>query len=891
MLNDTRLNQNTEFNLPGFSIIRTDKNTNDSSAGGTAIAIPSSWDAEIISNISEAGNGYESTGIITLAPNCKPLKLLSIYNHPQKHIPEHLLENFIRTKHNNQYISGLIAGDLNCPHEAFSSRFSNIYGTNLLNVINNLDLMVLDNEEPTTYHRGEPNILDLILCEPRSFPIVQECFVGESVGSDHLPLIAHVILNSTISPNVAHSKKILNTEKFNEEVKQHMLSFDANCSNLQEVDQKIEEITSMLKNLQEKNTEEKRFRYKRLNLPPELLEWIKIRKMLLKHLKKANDIAERTDLSKLYNRANKIVKDQLNQFDRNRKAETVEKMQSAKNTSKMWHLYKGLKNDLEPKNSLKRPLINPNGEKVFDSESKAELFADRLESIHQTPTGAQFDQNFHDEVSNFIATNDQIFSPISSSEPLETHDMLHSIDASQVEAVIRESKKGSSPGGDGISYDLLKKCPSILFLKLAIIYNVCLNIGYFPKSWKEAKITMLQKPGKDHSDPKGYRPISLLPVLGKVFEKILCQRLTSFLEQNKLISKYQAGYQKGRSTQEHILRLSQQVFNGFKEQKCTIAVFLDVEAAFDAVWTDGLLYKLHQLNIPSAFLRVLSSFLTQRKLEVHEGNNKSRPVHLKAGTPQGSCLSPILFSIFVNDIPFNQMDNCSPSQFADDTCIWSTNSSTIIAADSVQKALKKLEEWCSKWRVKLSPSKTKVLLFSKCPKAHQTKPPLVLFGEHLSYSDEATFLGVKFNASLTWEPQIRSLIAKAQPRINLLRAMSSFNRTGEVDMLLSLYKAIVRPIFEYSAIAHINAATCHHLKLQRLQNAAIRHILKLPRYLSVDILHDASGLPMLHDHLITFGKKRLSSLKEKSPLIPDVIDQFNRISHITKWKSPLEYLL
>ena len=469
--------------------------------------------------------------------------------------------------------------------------------------------------------------------------------------------------------------------------------------------------------------------------------------------------------------------------------------------------------------------------------------------------------------------------------------MLHPITITEFKQKLGMANNTSAPGSDGVTYNLLKQSPDILFIKLLQILNVCLLMGYFPKQWKDAKVIMVQKPGKDHTNPKSYRPISLLPAISKIFERIICERLVGHLEQNNLLNKYQAGYRKGRSTQEHIFRLAQQVYNGFKTRECTMAVFLDCEAAFDAVWTNGLMFKLYQLNLPKNFLRVLCSFLKDRSLKVHVEGVSSREVKLRAGTPQGSCLSPILFCIHVNDIPFEDMLGCQPSQYADDVGLWSTGKEVKTVATSVQTALKAMENWCRKWKVKLAPSKTTVVLFTKCYKAHNDRPKLLLFDEELTYTDEATFLGVKFNSSLTWEPQIRALLAKAQPRLNLIKAMTTSGGNDDSGMLMKLYRAIVRPIFEYSAIAHVNAAHCHQLKLQRVQNSAIRSILKLPAYLHTDTLHDASGLPLLHNHTIQFGKNQLQSMQKTSPLIQDVIDQYDLASHITTWKSPLEYLL
>ena len=179
------------------------------------------------------------------------------------------------------------------------------------------------------------------------------------------------------------------------------------------------------------------------------------------------------------------------------------------------------------------------------------------------------------------------------------------------------------------------------------------------------------------------------------------------------------------------------------------------------------MFKVSQLNLPKNFLRLLCSFLKDRTLRVHVEDAKSRMIRLKAGTPQGSCLSPILFSIHVNDMPLQEMPGCQPSQFADDVGMWSTGKTVKEVVNSIQAALVKMESWCKKWRVKLAPSKTNVVLFTKCYRAHNDRPRMLLFNEELTYTQEATFLGVKFNSNLTWEPQIRSMISKAQLQVSL----------------------------------------------------------------------------------------------------------------------------
>ena len=892
MLNDTRLHSGVDFFLPGFSLTRADKHTEDSTSGGTAIAVPNTWDIELVQSLTESSLGYESVGILTTPPGSQTIKLLSIYNHPQNHVPQHLLTSFLNVKSNNKDVDGFIGGDFNCPHEAFNSRFSNIYGTGLLNHVTNMNLVVLHNTEPTIYHHGEPNILDLFICEPRSLSMVEECYVEESVGSDHLPLLAHIVLTNRRSLS-QRTKTFFDAQAFKEDLSIELTKFDATCNSKSEVDQKLRQLTDLIQEQKAKHTQVKPWRHKRSQLPQEILSWIQTRKDLLKEMKKAQTADTKKGFSQLYNRANKIVKDLLYEHDNKERESAILEMQYEKDSSKMWKRYNRLKEELQPTNAAKRPLINENGEKISMPENKAEIFARRLEKVHQTPRHPLFDQQFEDEVGAHIRTHESLFNEQEhpTNDEDNAHHLLQPITTTDFKSKLGMAKISSAPGDDQVTYSLLRQSPDILVTKLILILNFCLLIGYFPKQWKAAKVIMVQKPGKDHTNPKSYRPISLLPAISKIFERILCERLVNFLEENNLLNKYQAGYRKGRSTQEHIFRLAQQVYNGFKNRECTYATFLDCEAAFDAVWTNGLMYKLHKLNLPTNFLRILCSFLKDRTLKVHVDGSVSREVKLRAGTPQGSCLSPILFCIHVNDIPFHEMVGCQPSQFADDIRLFVKGRKIKDVANAMQGALQKVEMWCRKWRVKLAPSKTNVVVFSKCYKAHDDRPPLFLFTEELSYTDEATFLGVKFNASLTWEPQTRALISKAVPRLNLIKALSTTQGQNNIEMLLKLYKAIVWPVFEYSSIAHVNAARCHQIKLQRIQNAAIRSILKLPSYIHTDILHDASGLPQLYEHTVEFGKKRLQSMLQTSPILQGVIDQFNLVSGVTTWKSPLEYLL
>ena len=442
---------------------------------------------------------------------------------------------------------------------------------------------------------------------------------------------------------------------------------------------------------------------------------------------------------------------------------------------------------------------------------------------------------------------------------------------------------------------MLKLCSDGCIQILCNLFNQCLEANVFPEAWKTASVRMLVKPGKNKNEACSYRPISLLSCLGKIFERYLYVYLVKELTDKKFFNEIQAGFTKGRSQQEHIFRLSQQVSNGMKERKCSVGLFLDVSAAFDSVWKCGLKYKIKRIGLPKQMENLLFSFLDSRILRVNVNGTWSEVVSLDAGTPQGACLSPILYLIYVNDASDEvNLGQLAMSQFADDIGLWASGSLVSEARIKVQNAVKSLERWCTKWQVTLNPTKSKVVIFTKCPR-HKAEIErdgftVKLFNNDIPVVPEAEFLGITFDSRLTWEPQIKKTIAKAYKRLNLMRILSATTDKQNPDTLLQIYKAIIRPIFEYGCLSMINAAEVHLDKIQLVQNQALRVVLRLPAYVSIKDLHDCSGIPLIKDHLISYARRRLRALLKSSPLLPNVITDYNRVKHIVENASVLDVL-
>ena len=195
----------------------------------------------------------------------------------------------------------------------------------------------------------------------------------------------------------------------------------------------------------------------------------------------------------------------------------------------------------------------------------------------------------------------------------------------------------------------------------------------------------------------------------KLFERIIEKRLRKHLEDNGFFSKYQSGFRKSKSTNYHLFHFSQTIMESFNRGEHVIVAFLDVEKAFHNVWHNGLRYKIYQLCLPTKLCRWLADFLVGRVIQVKIEDFLSP----KAGVPQGSNLSSLLFLVYVNDTPNPSDHQTKKSQFADDAGQWAVSKNIDLAAEYLQRDPDKLARWCAKWRIKQNPEKTKVIIFSK----------------------------------------------------------------------------------------------------------------------------------------------------------------------------------
>ena len=346
---------------------------------------------------------------------------------------------------------------------------------------------------------------------------------------------------------------------------------------------------------------------------------------------------------------------------------------------------------------------------------------------------------------------------------------------------------------------------------LAELFTFSLRMGYIPTAWNLATLCMLIKPDNLPSLTTTCRPISLLSTIMKLFERVIEKRLRKHLEDTGFLNKYQSGFRKAKSTNDHLVRLSQTVLKNFNRDGQVIASFLDVEKAFDNVCHNGLRYKVFQLGLPTKVIRWLSDFLVGRVIQVKVDGFLSSKIYPKAGVPQGSVLSSVLFLIYVNDMPDPKHHLKSKSQFADDTGLWARSKKASLAANRLQRDLDALAEWCAKWRIKLNPEKTKLIIFFRTLKETANKPALFLYSVQLSYYPHAKFLGITFDHRFTFKKHFEDILERCQQKYHHIRMLVSQKWEPSLQTILQIYKQCVRPIFEYGIISTIPVSdTCHH---------------------------------------------------------------------------------
>ena len=377
-------------------------------------------------------------------------------------------------------------------------------------------------------------------------------------------------------------------------------------------------------------------------------------------------------------------------------------------------------------------------------------------------------------------------------------------------------KNNKSAGPDGIHPRILKETAEVICIPLAIIFNKSIQEGHVPQGWKDAHVTALHKKGSK-SNPENYRPISLTAVCCKIMESIIRDSMVTYMLDNGLFADQQHGFVPNRSCMTQLLCVMEDWTKWLDSGKCIDTIFLDFQKAFDSVPHERLQAKLAAYGILGKTANWIRNFLTNRRQRVVVENGKSEWANVISGIPQGSVLGPILFIIFINDLP--DVVSSTVQIFADDTKIYRTINNigdTII----LQEDLNKLQQWSTKWQLKFNAKKCKVMHLG----SRNSKAEYAMEGTTLNTVIEEKDLGVLIDEELKFHKHVSAAVAKANQILGIVKR--TFDTLDE-ELLPLVYKHQVRPHLEYGNAIWHPRYVADMKKVERVQRRATKIIPEL----------------------------------------------------------------
>lgn len=456
--------------------------------------------------------------------------------------------------------------------------------------------------------------------------------------------------------------------------------------------------------------------------------------------------------------------------------------------------------------------------------------------------------------------------PTSNSKNINSFGLL-STDIDEVTRIVMSLRDDCAVGIDMIPAWVLKSYHYILVPSINYICNLAFHTGSFPNLLKISLIKPVYKSGNE-SCISNYRPISILPALSKVLEKIINKRLVSFFETNDILSPLQYGFRTGKSTADAVLKLTDLVVEGMDTKMKTIAIFLDLAKAFDTVSVPLLLSKLEDSGVRGTPLKLLSSYLSNRKQRVKINDVISSELPMSYGVPQGSILGPTLFLIYINGLCELQLTNGKIIAFADDTVLLFRDHSWKDVMARAQDGFSTVCQWLRNNILTLNVTKTNYMTFAIQKKS---LPNNIAIRAHccndvnrcscptLERVECVKYLGVYVDSCLTFKFHIDTLVSRLRKLIFIFKTL---RHIAQPKIVKIFYFALCQSLISYCITSWGGASKTHLLIVERAQRAILKTSAFLP------FRHPTSELYHIWDVLTVRKLFILNSLIRKHTELP-----------------------
>uniref|UniRef100_A0A1Y1KII9 Reverse transcriptase domain-containing protein n=1 Tax=Photinus pyralis TaxID=7054 RepID=A0A1Y1KII9_PHOPY len=322
-------------------------------------------------------------------------------------------------------------------------------------------------------------------------------------------------------------------------------------------------------------------------------------------------------------------------------------------------------------------------------------------------------------------------------------------------------------------------------------------------------------------------------------------RLQTFLESNNAYVPYQTGFRKGRSTVDHLVKLTDRILRAFDSGEHLVAVFFDIKGAYDMTWRYGILQNMYKYNLRGNLPKFIKSFLEDRKFCVRIGDINSKEYVLENGVPQGSTLSCSLFGIAINEIAKGVEESIDKCLYVDDLMVCCSGKTVGTITRNLQTAINIICHNANAVGYVLSEEKTKVVHFCRLRKPHYD-PVLFMNNRIISVVQEVKFLGLTFDRGLRWSKHLENVAATCRKSLNIMRVLAHHRWGAHPKTLLDIYKALILSRMDYGCAAYSTCGSNTLLeKLDKIQNLAIRYSLGAYPTSPVTSLHVEANIPPL----------------------------------------------
>lgn len=754
-----------------------------------------------------------------------PLTILSIYIPPNQSISSRDLNECLI----NIQTPVMLTGDFNGWSPLWGSSDTNPRGKIIEDFILANNICILNDGSNTHFSTHKTfSAIDLTICSPQLLPISTWAVIDDLHNSDHFPIITSI--NSSIPIAKLPPKppqyncKHANWIKFQENISNNSIN-SVPSSNINKEAATIVKIirSSANSSIPISNQSYKSFK----NVPwwsPLLNELRSQKQLAWKTFRKNMTLDNHIDFKKkkaIFTREKKLAKTKSFQ-------EFTETLNPNQNVSTIWQRVKTLTGNYSP---FYLKTITSNNITITDPIKISSKFAEHYSTQSLT-------SNFHP---NFISEYNSIQNIIPSIKTNSKALFLESDLTVNEFQICLNAVSGTTPGIDKITYQMIKNSTFEFKQRILSFYNNILNSGIIPQTFKIALIVPIKKPKKSSDNIESFRPISLLPCLSKLLEKLIAKRIMWFATATNAFSPNQVGFKPGSSTTDALLYIDHLISKAFSTKNHISILSIDFQKAFDKIGAHVILNKLKEWKIGPKIFNYVKSFLSNRKIRCRVNNTFSETFSLFNGKPQGSPLSVVLFLVAFEDINkiILKHKNVTHCLYADDLYIICNQKDTNTITNNFSLILKSIDEWAQYSGATIAIEKCKHLHI--CRKLNCTNINIIYNNNIIENVTYLSILGLIFDNKYTFKNHCKSLKSNLATRLDIIKYLSSMNSFVHTNTLLSITKLIILSKIDYGLAVYGKCSKSHLNTLKSPLHTAIRRSLRAFRTTPIENILAEAG--------------------------------------------------